>query len=388
MTLEEIKVKINHRVEKVTGSIIRRILERCNELEGSINLSIGEPDLPTPRVIIEKSSEYMLNNQLGYPKAGGIDILRDEIANHYNTRYKGNYTKDNVLVTIGATEGLSTALRTILSKGDEVIIIKPEYPLYSSLAKLLEVDIKYIDTSDTGYTLNYDDLVKSITPRTKAIILNYPSNPCGTSLTRDEVKKISKLVIDQGVFLIADEVYSEIIFSLDSFTSFGEFAKGRDNFIIVNGFSKSYSMTGWRLGYTLSSTRLRGELLKVNQYTTSTVPTLSQIGGVIALQEVKSLRSNIDIYRKRANYLYSRLKGIGLSPTKSIGTLYMMVDYTMFTSKDSLSFALDLLEATGVAIVPSIAFGVEGAFRVSYTKEIEELEEACQRIERYLSSTK
>lgn len=361
-------------------SLIRKVLARTREIEDVINLTIGEPDLKTPQIISQRAAEYMMDNQLSYAPLGGIAELREGIASYYNNTYGSNYDADNVLVTVGSTEGLSTTLRGILNPGDEVVVVKPAYPLYEALLTLMGAKAVYVDTEESGYRVRAEMIEYAITSKTKAVILNYPSNPCGTILSAEETKRIAKVVLDNNVYLISDEIYSEVVFSGERFYSPSAIEEIREKLVVINGFSKSHSMTGWRVGYVLADKSLRDHLVKVSQYTVSTPATLSQYGGVIALAEWGEVRRSVEVYEERANYIYEAFTALGFDVVKPQGTFYVLLKYSNFTREDSLTFALRLLEETGVAVVPGKAFGVEGCIRIACTQNLEILREAEKRV--------
>lgn len=375
---------INSNVKKLETSLIRRILSKSREIENSINLTIGEPDIETPRVISEKSAEFMLKNQLSYAPLGGMLELRKEIAKFYNDTYSSYYNEDNVLVTVGSTEGLSTALKGILNPGDEVIIVKPAYPLYDALLTMLDVTPIYIDTTENNYKVDAKMIEGAITKKTRGVILNYPSNPCGTILSKEEVDKISEIIKKKNIYLISDEIYSELVFEKGGYYSPAAIEELKENLIIINGFSKSHSMTGWRVGYVLTGKDLRDHLVKVSQYTVSTPSTLSQYGAIVALKEAKNIDENIKNYEERANYIYKAFENLGFDVVKPEGTFYVLMSYKKLSKMDSLEFSLELLEKTGVAVVPGEAFGVEGCIRVACTKNIGVLKEAVRKISDFL----
>ena len=375
---------INSNVKKLETSLIRRILSKSREIENSINLTIGEPDIETPRIISEKSAEYMLENQLSYAPIGGVLELRKEIAKFYNDTYSSYYNEDNVLVTVGSTEGLSTALKGILNPGDEVIIVKPAYPLYDALLTILDVTPVYIDTTDNNYRVDAKMIEDVITEKTRGVILNYPSNPCGTILSKEEVDKIAEIIKRKDIYLISDEIYSELVFKKGGYYSPGAIEELKENLIIINGFSKSHSMTGWRVGYVLTGKILRDHLVKVSQYTVSTPSTLSQYGAIVALKEAKNIDRNIKVYEERANYVYEAFENLGFDVVKPEGTFYVLMSYKKLSKMDSLEFSLELLEKTGVAVVPGKAFGIEGFIRVACTKNIGVLKEAVKKINDFL----
>ena len=326
----------------------------------------------------------MLDNQLTYAPLGGIAELREGIASYYNNTYGSDYNADNVLVTVGSTEGLSTTLRGILNPGDEVVVVKPAYPLYEALITLMGAKAVYVDTEKSGYRVRAEMIEEVITSKTKAVILNYPSNPCGTVLSKEETERIAQVILDNNIYLISDEIYSELVFSGEEFYSPSAVKGIEDKLIVINGFSKSHSMTGWRVGYVLANKVLRSHLVKVSQYTVSSPATLSQYGGLVALTEGGEVRRNIGVYEERANYIYEAFTKLGFDVVKPQGTFYVLLKYSKLTSEDSLTFALRLLEETGVAVVPGKAFGVEGCIRIACTQGLKIIREAEKRVERFL----
>lgn len=377
-------MEINSRIKELKGSIIREVLEKANELEGSINLTIGEPDLDVPQIIKERASNYLLNNQLTYAPAGGSLELREGVANYYNEKYHSSYNGDEVIMTIGATEAVSTTIRTLIREGDEVVLTRPSYPLYENLLKLLGAKISYIDTAKNGCKLTAKMLGKVVTKKTKAIILNYPSNPSGVLLDIDEMDKIKDIVLKNNCYIISDEIYSEIVFGENKFRSFGYYRELKKKSIIINGFSKSHSMTGWRIGYILAGKELRDYLIKINQYTISSIPTLSQYAAIVALTEAKDVSEIVKVYKQRSEFLYRGLKKLGLNPIESQGTFYLFLDYTNISKLSSKDFAMDLLKETGVAVVPGEAFGASSFIRFSLTKDIEVLKDVLVRMKKYI----
>ncbi len=353
-------------------------------MEDVINLTIGEPDLKTPQIISQRAAKYMMDNQLTYAPLGGIKELREEIASYYNRTYGSDYDADNVLVTVGSTEGLSTTLRGLLNPGDEVVVVRPAYPLYEALINLMGAKAVYVDTEENGYRVRAEMIEEVLTPKTKAVILNYPSNPCGTVLSKEETERIVQVILDNNIYLISDEIYSELVFSGEKFYSPSAVKKIRKKLVVINGFSKSHSMTGWRVGYVLTDKELRSHLVKVSQYTVSSPATLSQYGGLVALTEGDEVRRNTEIYEERANYIYETFTELGFDVVKPQGTFYVLLKYSNFTCEDSLTFTLRLLEATGVAVVPGKAFGVEGCIRIACTQDLKVLREAGKRVERFL----
>jgi aminotransferase len=374
-------LKVNPNLEKIEVSVIRKIAEACKEYEGGektlINLTIGEPDLPQPKEVIDGTIEYMQEKKLGYPQLGGMLELREEIAKYYREKFDVNVTSDEIIVTVGSTEGLSTAIRTIILPGDEVLTPLPVYPGYEPLITLAGAKLVKIDTSSDNFELTVESLKRNMTDKTKAIIVNYPSNPSGVIISeknRDEILKFAK---ENHLYIITDEVYSEITFGErhNSFLKDGY----RENVILVNGFSKSHSLTGWRIGYIISSKKMKEYLVKVHQYAVTSPSIISQKGALIALKKCQDISSQVEIYKNRAEKVYKKLKDEKIDVIEPKGAIYMFVSLDGITNLDSLEFAKQLLEKEKVAVVPGIAFGMDNYIRISLVKDEEILLEAIDR---------
>ncbi len=377
---------INPRVKELEVSIIRQIAQKAAKMDDVINLTIGEPDIPTPRVIVEKSIEYMKNNQLKYAPTGGLEELRIEIAKFYDEKYGIKYDKDEVLITCGSTEALSTTLKGILAKDDEVIIINPAFSLYDALVHMYDAKAVHIDVSKNDFVLTSSMIEEVINEKTKAIILNYPSNPSGTILPKENIIEIADFLADRDIYIISDEIYSEVVFGNEEYYSIAKCDNVKDKVIVINGFSKSHSMTGWRIGYLLAPLDIRKELIKVNQYTITSPSTLSEYGAIVALQEVSDVSSMAEEYGKRVTLVTTRLRELGFEVADAQGAFYIFANYKKFSDKDSLNFVLDILEKAKVALVPGIAFGVDGYIRVACTLSLDNLKIAMDRLEKYLNS--
>jgi len=380
-------MNINPKVINQEISLIRQISIKSREYEDVINLTVGEPDLPIPSKIIEETTIYMKNNRMGYPMLGGTLELREEIVNFYNTKYSTAYNTNEVIVTAGATEAISTTLRALLNEGDEVLIPLPFYPGYLPNIDFNGGKSVFIDTTFDELQLTVETLKKYITPKTKALILNYPNNPSGVILSKKNLDEIMDFLRDKDIYIISDEIYSEIVFNND-FISVGKYDFLKEKLILINGFSKSHSMTGWRLGYILTSKELRDQLIKVHQYTITAPSIVSEYGGYIALSECSDVSSYTNEYKKRCEYVYNRLTSMGITTLQPKGSFYVFGSLDNFSLTSSLDFTLDLLHDKQVAVVPGVAFGVEGYFRISCTKPVEILKVALDKIEDYIRNYK
>ncbi|MGL4999642.1 pyridoxal phosphate-dependent aminotransferase [Cetobacterium sp.] len=379
-------LKINPDLDKIEISAIRKIAEACKEHQNGekelINLTIGEPDIPAPKEIIDGTIEYIKTGKLGYPQLGGIVELREEISKFYKEKYKVDVSPDEIIVTVGSTEGLSTVIKTVILPGDEVITALPFYPGYEPLIVLAGAKLIKVDTSKTEFQLTVESLKRNLTEKTKAIILNYPSNPSGVIISKKNRDEILKFAKSNNLYIISDEVYSEIIFENEhnSFLT----NDYRDNVILINGFSKSHSLTGWRIGYIISSTKLRNSLIKVHQYTVTAPSIISQRGALIASKKCRDISEVVDVYKERARVVCDKLEARGVYPIKPKGAIYIFLSLDEITDLSSLEFAKKLLEEEKVAVVPGIAFGMDNYIRISLVKDKDILSEGVERILKFL----
>ncbi|MGL5982795.1 MAG: pyridoxal phosphate-dependent aminotransferase, partial [Cetobacterium sp.] len=363
-----------------------KIAESCKKYEARekklINLTIGEPDIPQPKEVINETIEFMKETKLGYPQLGGILELREEIANFYKEKYRVDVKADEIIITVGSTEGLSTAIKTIVLPEDEIITPLPVYPGYEPLINLAGAKLIKVDTSNTNFELTVQSLKDNLTSKTKAIILNYPSNPSGVIISKKNRDEILEFAKENNLYIISDEVYSEIIFEDKHHTFLDD--KYRENVILVNSFSKSHSMTGWRVGYTISSKKLRDNLIKVHQYSVTSPSIISQKGGLVAIKECKDISESIEIYKERAEAVFEKLEKEKIASIKPKGAIYIFISLNGITKLNSLEFAEKLLEAEQVALVPAVAFGMDNYVRMSLVKDKEILLEAVDRIRKFI----
>ena len=377
---------INPIIEGIEISDIRKIHERLVNYKNVINMTIGEPDIDVPQEIKEAVTYHALNSRIKYSPVGGMPELREKIAKYYNEQFLGNYNAQNVLVTVGSTEGLASVLKTILAKDDEVIIPTPAYVGYEPLITISEAKTKFVDLEENNFVLTKEILEENITDKTKLIILTYPNNPSGITLAEEEMVKIVKFLKDKNIYLISDEIYAAITF--EKFTSFAKFSDElKEQLIIINGFSKSHSMTGYRLGYIIADEKLQNQVKKVSQYNVTSASTLSQYGAIAALDKCSDTTKISEIYKKRVEYFVNGIEKLGFECLKPKGVFYVFATYKnieKFKNMKSFDFVLDLLEKTELAIVPGITFQVEGYVRFSIVHDIPVLEEAIKRLEKYI----
>ncbi len=377
---------INPKVKDIQISGIRRFFNMVADIEDMISLSIGQPDFPTPLHVKEAGKKAIDENFTSYTHNAGFLELREAAASFISEKYNVHYNPVNeIIVTSGASQGIDVVLRTILEEGDECLLPGPVYPGYEPIVRLSGATPIYIDTTNNRFKITADLIKDSITPSTKCIILPYPSNPTGVSLTKEELKEIAILLKEHNIFILADEIYSELTFE-QTHSSIAEFL--RDQTIIINGLSKSHSMTGWRIGLIFAPESICKHLLKVHQYNISCASSVSQKAAYEALTVGKddSLPMKEE-YRKRRDFVYQRLIEMGFQDVvKPDGAFYFFIKIPSPIDMNSFEFSLLLAKEEKVAVVPGDAFSSigEGYFRLSYACSIIELKEGLNRLESFL----
>lgn len=375
--------KINSIIEGIEVSKIRQIAIKMNNYSDGINLTIGEPSQDVPDLVKKEMANRVLNDKIGYTQTGGMPELKREIVKYYNKYFGGAYKEENCLITVGSTEGLSTFIRSLVEEGDEVIMPTPTYPGYAPNIKLQKGIEVYLDTSKDNFKLTVENLEKAITPKTRAIILTYPNNPSGVCLDEEELDKIADVIRKHDVYVLSDEIYASIAF--EKYHSLAKYHDLMDKVVVINGFSKSHSMTGYRVGYMLASKYLISNFIKVSQYTTTGITTIAQYGAITALNEYPTRPEVIEENRERMEYFAKGLEKIGFKVIKPEGAFYLFANYEKLSNKNSLDFANEIVENLHVGVVPGECFMVEGYLRFSITKDKEELQEALDRMEKYFN---
>ncbi|RFU71076.1 aminotransferase A [Peribacillus saganii] len=377
---------INPQVRNIEISGIRKFFNSVSHFKEMVSLTIGQPDFPTPEHIKEAAKSAIDANFTVYTHNAGYIELRQATAEYMNKKYNLSYNPDSeVIVTAGASEGIDISFRTILSPGCEVILPGPVYPGYEPIIKLCGAVPVYADTTKNGFRLTADILKTYITEKTRCIVLPYPSNPTGVTLTAEELKEIAELISGNDIFILSDEIYSELVFD-QKHTSIASYL--RDQTIVINGLSKSHSMTGWRIGFVFAPASISQHLIKVHQYNVSCATSISQKAAYAAVTEgIDDALPMKQAYAERRDYVYGRLVKMGFDVVKPDGAFYFFVRVPKPYS-DSLQFALELAEQVKVAVVPGNSFSAlgEGYFRLSYACSMEMLETALNRIEQFLSA--
>lgn len=382
---------INPTIEQLKPSGIRKFFDLANTMENVISFGVGEPDFDTPWHICENAVYSLSKGKTHYTANRGLKELRDLIAEFHTIRYEQKYDPENeIVVTVGGSEGIDLAMRTLVEEGDEVIVMDPNYVAYIpaiTMAKAVPVPITL--TEENEFKLKPEDLEAAITSKTKAIILNFPSNPTGGVMSKEDYEKLVPIIKESGIYVISDEIYAELTFD-GQFASLAQFDSIRDQVIVINGFSKAFAMTGWRLGYVLSNSYLSAQMTKIHQYIIMSAPTPAQYAAIEALayglDDVARMKAE---YLNRRNLLVSRLNRMGLKTNMPKGTFYVFPNISS-TGLDSETFCARLLEDQHVACVPGNAFGEhgEGFMRMSYACSLNDITEGCDRIEAFLNNLK
>jgi aminotransferase len=379
---------INPTVKDIQISGIRRFFNRVSEYENVISLTIGQPDFHTPDHVKQAGIQGIVDNFTSYTHNAGYPELREAASQFVKEKYNLDYNPANeVIVTIGASQAIDCTFRTILDQDSEVLLPGPVYPGYEPLIRLCGAKPIHIDTRFNEFKLTADLIKPHLTERTRCIVLPYPSNPTGVTLSIEEIAEIAELIKDRDIFIISDEIYSELVFE-EKHQSIATFPGMRQKTIVINGLSKSHSMTGWRIGFLFAPQEVAQHLLKVHQYNVSCATTISQKAAYEALTKGKDDAVKMrEIYHDRKEYVYSRLLKMGVETVKPSGAFYFFPSIEKF-GKTSFDFSLQLLEQARVAVVPGDAFSEygEGYVRISYAYSMEVLKEALDRMEKYISS--
>ena len=376
-------------VKEIKPSGIRKFFDIAKTIDGAISLGVGEPDFDTPWHIREEGIYTLEQGKTIYTSNQGLKELRIEISNYLERRYNLKYNYDSdILVTVGGSEAIDVALRAMINPLDEVIITTPCYVSYEPCCLLAGAKVKTIPLkNENEFRLKPEELEAAISDKTKILIINYPNNPTGAIMDYSDLEAISEVIIKHDLFVISDEIYSELSY-YNNHVSIANIPNMKERCIVINGFSKSYSMTGWRLGYACGPKEIIAQMTKIHQFAIMCAPTNSQYAAIEALKngdnDVKEMK---DAYNERRRYVLFRLEEMGLPCFTPKGAFYVFPDIRKF-GLSSEEFALRLLNEEKVVVVPGSAFGVsgEGFIRLSYAYSIDDLKKALERVERFINS--
>lgn len=370
---------------------IRKYFDLINEMEGVISLGIGEPDFITPWSIREMGIYSLEKGQTHYSSNAGFLELREEISKYLKRRFELSYDpKNQILVTVGGSEGIDVALRALVGPGDEVIIPEPSFVAYKGCTTFTGATAVPLDLrAEDQFRLTPERLLSAITPKTKVIIIAFPNNPTGAIMTREDLSKIVEVLKDKEIIVISDEIYAELTYE-GTHTSIASFPEMKDRTIVINGFSKAYAMTGWRLGYACGHPVLIEEMKKIHQYAIMCAPTTAQKAAVEALKncdgEVAAMTRE---YNRRRRVLVDGFRKMGFDCFEPLGAFYVFPCISSL-GMNSDEFCEGLLKEEKVLVVPGNAFGECGGgfIRATYATSLENIFEALKRIERFVNKNK
>ena len=382
----KIKEHLAAAVNNIPPSGIRKFFDLVNEMKDAISLSIGEPDFVTPWNITEAGIYSLEQGQTHYSPNAGFMELRRSISNYLDTRFQIKYSPaDSIIVTVGGSEAIDIALRAILEPGDQVLIPEPAFVAYKPCVLFTGAIPVTIDLEEKdSFKLTKEKLEKAITAKTKAIILSYPNNPTGAIMTREELQEIVDVLKDKDIFIISDEIYAELTYEGEH-VSIASFPEVKDQTILIGGFSKSFAMTGWRLGYACGHPDLIGPMLKIHQYVMMSAPTVAQYAAIEGLENsMKDVENMRNAYNQRRRVMIDGFRKAGLDCFEPRGAFYVFPNITS-TGMTSDIFCEKLLLEEKVAVIPGTAFGDsgEGFVRACYAYSIENIKEAMIRIQRF-----
>lgn len=371
----------------IPPSGIRKFFDIVSDMKDAISLGVGEPDFDTPWHIREEGIYSLEKGRTFYTSNAGLKELKIEICNYLKRRYEVEYDYNTeVMVTVGGSEAIDVALRAMLDPGDEVLIPQPSYVSYVPCAVLAGGRPVIIELEEKDqFRLTKEKLLEKITPKTKVLIMPFPNNPTGSIMEAEDLAEIAKIVEEHDLFVISDEIYSELTYK-GQHTTIAAFPGMRERTVLINGFSKSYAMTGWRLGYACAPQIILTQMLKIHQFAIMCAPTTSQYAAVEALRngddDVAEMR---EAYDQRRRFLVKSLRDMGFDCYEPQGAFYVFPNISRF-GMTSDEFALKLLEEEKVAVVPGTAFGDcgEGFLRISYAYSLKDLKRALERIERFV----
>ncbi len=385
--LDKCASPISHRARQISPSGIRKFFDLLASMEGIISLGVGEPDYTTPWHIREAAIYSIEKGFTMYTSNLGMPELRLRLAQYLKDSYKLNYNPDSeLLITVGVSEALDLAMRAIINPGDEVIMPDPCYVSYNACVILAGGTPVMVPTSEANsFEVNASDIEAKITDKTRAILLGYTANPTGAVMPRDKLEQIAKLARRHGLLLVSDEIYARLVYGVEH-TCLASLPAMRDSTILLGGFSKSYAMTGWRIGYAAASKDIVAAMTKIHQYTIMSAPTMGQVAAIEALESGDdSVNEMVEDYNRRRLVMVNGLCDIGLSCFEPRGAFYAFpsIKSTGMTSEE---FAEKLLVEEKVAVVPGNAFGKcgEGYIRCCYATSLEEIKEALERMRRFV----
>ena len=377
---------LSNKALSIKPSEIRAFFDYARTIPNCISLGVGEPDFKTPYQVRNAGIKALEESRTWYTSNSGILELKEEITKYLSRRFSLEYSTDEILVTVGGSEAIDLFLRAVINPGDEVIIPTPSYVSYHPLAELYGAKVVECETTvENNFLLTKEALISKLTNKTKAIILTYPSNPTGAILDKKTLNDLAEVLKDRDILILADEIYAELTYN-KKHLSVANNPILKPKTVLVNGFSKSYAMTGWRLGYICADKSLIEVMNKIHQYSIICASSISQIAAITALRCCdEEIAKMLQDYDTRRRLVVSEFNKLGLTCTTPEGAFYVFPSIKS-TNMTSMEFSKKLLKAKKVAVVPGSAFGKsgEGYIRVSYSYSIRHLKEALKRIAEFL----
>lgn len=378
---------LSERIVEIPPSGIRKFFDIVSDMKDAISLGVGEPDFETPWHIREEGIYSLEKGKTFYTSNAGLNELREEISNYLSRRFNVSYDpKKEVVITVGGSEAIDIALRAMLDPGDEVLVPQPSFVSYVPCTVLANGTPVIIELEEKDhFKLTKEKLLEKITPKTKILVLPFPNNPTGAIMEAGELEEIAKIVVDHDLYVLSDEIYAELTYGKDH-TTIAAFPDMKERTILINGFSKSYAMTGWRLGYLAGPAKILEQMLKIHQFAIMCAPTTSQYAAIAAVRNGdKDIETMRESYDQRRRFVLHTFEEMGLECFEPEGAFYAFPSIKRF-HMTSDEFATRLLQEEKVAVVPGTAFGAcgEGFLRVSYAYSLKNLKEALGRMERFV----
>ncbi|MFT8825347.1 MAG: pyridoxal phosphate-dependent aminotransferase [Liquorilactobacillus mali] len=384
--------KFNEKIEQIGISDIRQFDTDTSDIPGIIKLTLGEPDFNTPEHIKKAAIKAIEDNQSHYSPNAGIPALREAVASYYNEKFDLNYTAEQVVTTVGATEAIAASLQTVINPGDTVIVPTPIFPIYIPITKVNGGSVILVDTSDDGFVLTAKKLEQVIDEHplahVKAVILNYPSNPTGVTYSRKQIEELAEVIRERDLWVVSDEIYAELTYTKKHFSIARAIP---ERTILITGLSKSHAMTGWRIGYILGPQDFVDQVVKSHQNFVTASTTISQFAALEAMTNGKNdSKTMLKEYGKRRDFMIKELAEVGFKAASPDGAFYIFAKIPANCSQDSWTFVRSLANEAHVAIIPGVAFGPggDGYVRISYASSLEKLQEAAKRIKEYVKNRK
>ena len=380
---------LSKKIVDIEPSGIRKFFDIVNEMPGAISLGVGEPDFDTPYIVREAGIYSLEKGRTFYTSNAGLKDLRVELSRYIEKKYRLEYDPDSeIMVTVGGSEAIDVALRCMVDPGDEVLIPQPCYVSYVPCAVMADAKPVIIELKEENeFKLTKEELLESITDKTKILILAYPNNPTGAIMTREELAQLVPVIIEKDLFVISDEIYAELTYD-NTHCSIASFPGMKERTVVINGFSKAFAMTGWRLGYACAPKQIMSQMIKLHQFAIMCAPTNSQFAAVEALRSCdEEVRKMVEAYNQRRRFLLNAFKEMGIDCFEPYGAFYVFPSIKKF-KMTSDEFANRLLAEQKLAVVPGTAFGAsgEGFVRISYAYSIENLKVGLERIEKFIGS--